>query len=198
LIKVVLFDVDGVLANGEEPFSRQLERDYGITQQMVGSFFRGSFQHCLIGSADLKQELAQHVQQWGWQGSVDEFVDYWFRCEHCINEPLVEEVQQMRQRGIPCYLATDQEKYRTAYILDHMGFANAFDGMFSSAHIGYTKRDQRFFAHILQKLHPVKATEILFWDDTPAKVATAHAAGLQAEVYHDFAAFMEKMKQYCF
>jgi putative hydrolase of the HAD superfamily len=195
LIKVVLFDVDGVLADGGM-FSQHLERDYGITQQMVGPFFKGSFQQCLVGSADLKQELVQHLQQWGWQGSVDEFVDYWFRSEHSINEPLVQAVQQMRQSGLRCYLATDQEKYRTAYILDHMGFANSFDGMFSSAHIGYTKRDQRFFAHILQALPDVKATEILFWDDTPAKVESARAADLQAEVYHDFASFMEKMKQY--
>jgi len=196
LIKVVLFDVDGVLANGE-PFSRHLERDYGITQQRVGAFFGGSFQQCLVGNADLKQELVQHIQQWGWQGSVDEFVDYWFRSEHCINEPLVQAVQQMRQRGLRCYLATDQEKYRTAYILDHMGFANAFDGIFSSAHVGYTKRDPRFFEHILQTLHPVKATEILFWDDTPAKVEVARSAGIQAEMYHDFTSFTEKMSHYC-
>jgi len=195
LIKAVLFDVDGVLANGAL-FSQHLELDYGITQQMVSPFFQGRFQQCLVGSADLKQELAQHVAQWGWPGSVDEFVDYWFQCEHVINEPLLQVAQQLRQRGLRCYLATDQEKYRTAYILDQMGFADSFDGMFSSAHIGYTKRDQRFFAHILQALHPVKATEILFWDDTPTKVESARSAGIHAEVYSDFTDFTEKMKQY--
>lgn len=195
MIKVVLFDVDGVLANGAL-FSQHLELDYGITQQMISPFFRDRFQQCLVGSADLKQELVQYIEQWGWQGSVDEFVDYWFRCEHSINEPLVQAVQKLRRRGLRCYLATDQEKYRTAYILDQMGFARSFDGMFSSAHIGYTKRDSRFFAHILQALQPVEATEILFWDDTPAKVESARSAGIQAEVYDDFTSLMEKMKHY--
>ncbi len=129
MIKVVLFDVDGVLATGK-PFSQHLAHDYGITQEMVVPFFRGRFLECLVGNANLKQELIEYLGQWGWQGTVDEFVDYWFRSEHCIDEPLVHEVQQLRQRGIRCYIATNQEKYRTAYLLEEMGFANAFDGIF--------------------------------------------------------------------
>jgi len=35
------------------------------------------------------------------------------------------------------YLATNQEKYRTAYLLDQMGFGRQFDGIFSSAYVGY-------------------------------------------------------------
>jgi putative hydrolase of the HAD superfamily len=194
VIKVVLFDVDGVLANGE-PFSRCLERDYGITQQIVRPFFQGCFRECLVGNADLKEELAPLLPEWGWQGSVDDFLEYWFRSEHNINEPLMQEVQRLRQHGMRCYIATDQEKYRTAYLLEHMGFADAFDGIFSSAHIGYIKHDTRFFQSVLQALQGINTDEILFWDDTPGKVETARNAGLQAEVYHDFADFTEKMER---
>ncbi len=194
MIKVVLFDVDGVLANGG-PFSRELERDYGITLQTTRPFFQGRFRECLVGNADLKEELAYVLPAWGWQGSVDEFLTYWFCSEHNINEPLMQEVQRLRRRGLPCYIATDQEKYRTAYLLEHMGFADAFDGIFSSAHVGYIKHDTRFFQSVLQTLQDIHAHEILFWDDTPSKVETARSAGLQAEVYHDFADFTEKMER---
>ncbi len=59
IIKALLFDVDGVLVNGE-PFSALLARDYGITLEMMASFFRGPFSACLIGRANLKEELARH------------------------------------------------------------------------------------------------------------------------------------------
>jgi putative hydrolase of the HAD superfamily len=195
VIKVVLFDVDGVLANGE-PFSQHLARDYGITSEMTSSFFNGRFLECLVGNADLKQELVDHLHQWGWQGSVEEFVSYWFGCEHSIDEPLVASIQRLRQQGIRCYLATNQEKYRTSYILNQMGFAGLFDGIFSSAHLGCLKNDQAFFEHVLLSLPNVKADDMLFWDDSFGNVATAKAVGLQAERYHDFADFEKKIQRY--
>lgn len=195
MLKVVLFDVDGVLANGT-PFSHQLERDYGITTAMTAPFFNGKFLECLVGSADMKQELTSHLQQWNWPGSVDSFINYWFTSEHVINVPLVSYAQQLRQQSIPCYLATMQEKYRTAYILEQMGFAHKFDGMFSSAHIGYMKSDPQFFAHIVHALAGIQPQDILFWDDSSRNVETARKAGLSAKVYTDFSAFKEKMQRY--
>ncbi|MDQ2906020.1 MAG: HAD-IA family hydrolase [Ktedonobacteraceae bacterium] len=192
MIRIVLFDVDGVLANGE-PFSKRLARDYEITLDMTAPFFQGPFTACLTGNADLKQELASYLHQWGWPHSVDAFADYWFSSEHAIDEPLVNLVQRLRQQGTRCYLATNQERYRTEYILTHMGFAAKFDGMFSSAHVGHTKHTTAFFEHVLRELGDVQPQEVLFWDDTPAIVATARQAGLHAEVYHNFADFEEKM-----
>jgi len=193
--KVALFDVDGVLVNGE-PFSTHLARDYGISTEKTAPFFRGRFLECLVGRADLKEELITYVPLWGWQGSADGFVDYWFRCEHNINEPLVHAVQQLRQQGIRCYMATNQEKYRTAYILEQMGLGEKFDGIFSSAYIGYMKHETAFFEHILQELNGIEAETIIFWDDSSGNIATAKKMGLRAELYHDFADFEEKMKRY--
>lgn len=193
MIRVLLFDVDGVLANGEQ-FGKRLARDYGITAEMTAPFFSGPFLKCLVGNADLKQELTSELAQWGWQGSVEEFLHYWFTSEHVIDEPLVNNVQQFRQQGIRCYLATNQEQHRTTYILHEMGFADTFDGIFSSAYIGYMKHDRAFFEAVLHELDGVKAEEILFWDDSPGNIATAREAGLQAELYSSFGDFQEKVQ----
>ncbi len=195
MIRVLLFDVDGVLANGEL-FSKRLAREYGITTEMTAPFFSGPFLQCLVGNADLKEELGDHLKQWGWQDSLDAFLRYWFSSEHVIDEPLVSMVQQLRQRGIRCYLATNQERHRTAYILHEMGFANAFDGMFSSAYIGFMKHDTAFFEAVLRELDGVKAGEMLFWDDSPGNVATAQEVGLHAEVYRGFEDFQRQLRQY--
>jgi putative hydrolase of the HAD superfamily len=195
MIKTLLLDVDGVLVRGG-PFSYHLERDYGITREQIGVFFKNAFPACLIGNADLKQELIPYLQQWGWQKSVDEFLQYWFVSEHTIDEPLVERVQQIRLQRIPCYLATNQEQYRTAYILNQMGFATLFDGIFSSNYVKSTKPQLAFFEHILHELSTISASDILFWDDSSANIAAAKQAGLQAELYKDFTDFQHKMGYY--
>jgi putative hydrolase of the HAD superfamily len=190
MIKTILFDVDGVLVRGE-PFSYYLERDYGISREKTRAFFKTIFPDCLIGNADLKQELIAHLQQWGWHKPVDEFLQYWFVSEHNIDEALVEHVQQLRQQGIPCYLATNQERYRTAYILEQMGFADKFDGIFSSAHIGYMKPQAAFFEQVIRELGNISTHDILFWDDSPGNIAAAREVGLQAELYTNFADFQQ-------
>jgi len=192
LIKTILFDVDGVLATGE-PFSAYLAREHGITKEMTAAFFAGPFLECLVGRADLKQAIAGYLPQWGWRWSLEEFIGRWFDYEHQVNEPLIEVIQRLRRQGIPCYLATNQEKYRTAYILNEMGFADKSDGIFSSAHIGYMKHHPAFFEAVLQQLADIQAKDVLFWDDSPVNIATAREVGMQAELYQNFTDFMQKL-----
>ncbi|HLZ61951.1 MAG TPA: HAD-IA family hydrolase [Ktedonosporobacter sp.] len=195
MLKAMLFDVDGVLAVSE-PWKNKLEREHSISSEMTRMFYREGTFSALVGKADLKEEIAPYLPQWGWPHSVDDFLDYWFSAEDHRNEPLLAFIQQQRQKGIPCYLATMQEQYRTTYILEQMGFASQFDGMFSSCTIGHPKHEPAFFQHILRKLAPIQANEILFWDDTPRNVAIAREAGIHAELYTEFADFQEMMRAY--
>ena len=52
MIKVVLFDVDGVLVNG--PNLRNSTK-YSELLEIKQEIFRGKFLDCLIGKADLKR-----------------------------------------------------------------------------------------------------------------------------------------------
>lgn len=194
MITTMLFDIDGVIITGEL-WSKKLARTHGIHEEVLAPFFQGPFQACLIGQADLKEELARYLPRWGWTQSVEAFLDYWFRQEHTINEQLLQVVQQLRQRGIKCYLATQQERYRTTYFLREMSFPQQFDGMFSSVDLGYMKNNPAFFETVLRKIDCSCPDEVLFWDDTPANVATARSVGMRAEVYSDFVSFLLKIQE---
>ena len=195
MIKALLLDADGVLINGEM-FSKQLERDYGISTKTVEPFFTGPFLDCLIGKADLKKILPPFLDKWGWQKSVDDFLDYWFQAEHKLDEKLIQYIQALRARGIKCYVATNQEKHRAQYMLKQMGFEKSFDKVYASAHIGYKKPDFEFYKKVVKDIGIVTKVEVLFWDDSEKKVAGARKFGILGEVYTSFKDFKSTMLKY--
>jgi len=195
MIKIVIFDADGLITN-QERFSIALERDYGISVEKTLPFFNGVFQECLVGNADLKETISPYLADWGWTKGLDAFIEYWFEREHKINSELVEYIQGLRHKGILCFLATNNERYRFEYMLNKMGFKNSFDKTYSSAHLGHKKPNQEFFLKIFTDLKNIKKKEILFWDDRARHIQGAKDFGIHTELYTSFEDFKEKMKQY--
>ena len=58
-----------------------------------------------------------------------------------------------------------------------LGLPARFDQIFNSAAIGYIKPDRRVFGQVLDKLG-LPATDVLFTDDSPTKLAGADALGM--------------------
>jgi len=192
MITTLILDADGVLINGES-FSETLARDYDVDHDKEKEFFTTKFQDCLIGKADLKESVTPYLASFGWKGTADEFLDYWFRAGHALNEEFITYVQKLRKSGIRVVLATNQEKYRTQYMLEHMGFAEAFDKVYSSAHLGLKKPAVEFFAKVVDDMG-VPKDEVLFWDDDQRNIDGAVEYGIHAEFYRDYESFLESMK----
>lgn len=195
MIKVVIFDADGVAIIGEK-FSNNLARDFGITTEITKSFFTGPFQDCRIGRADLKEVITPYLGGWGWKGSVEELLEYWFKSEHKINQDLIDYVRELRGRGIQCFLATNQEKYRTQYMLNEMDFAKIFDRLYVSSELGVLKTNPEFYAKIIEDLGDIDKKEILFWDDDPKHIEVAKNYGILGEAYTSFADCRKKTESY--
>lgn len=188
MIKVLLFDCDGVIIIGPM-FSERYSREFGISIEKMLPFFRNEFQLCLTGKSDLKIELKKYLNQWSWSKSADKLVKYWLK-DDILNQELIQEIQKLRKRGIRCYLVTNQDKYRTEYLSKTLGFHYLFDNVFSSAQIGYTKPHARFFKEIFKQirgdLKNLKKHEVLLFDDEMKNVKAAKEIGFQARRYKDF------------
>ena len=197
-IKVVVFDADGVVINSPDYFSVQYQKEFGVSNDVMLPFFKGRFNDCLIGKADLKEELKSLLNDWKWQGTVDELLDYWFKAEHYIDERIVAEIERLRKNGIKCYLGTKQEKHRTHYLKKDMGFNEIFDKIYSSAEIGFKKPDKKFFEFIyddLNKTGGIRPEEIMFWDDEEININSAKELGWQGYLYTNFEEFHKIISQ---
>ncbi|MBI2355633.1 MAG: HAD hydrolase-like protein [Candidatus Doudnabacteria bacterium] len=195
MMKAVLFDADGMVINKPRRFSAVLSEEYGIPIEKVTEFFDAEFYPILIGKADLKEKIAKYLLLWGWRGTVDEFLLYWFRAEHYIDERVVGDIQRLKQAGIKCYMVTDNEKYRTEYMENQMNFAGLFEKVFSSSRLGADKPNVEFWKKVLDDVRePVES--ILIWDDEEKNLASARQLGLRAELYTGYENFKARMVEY--
>lgn len=185
-IKVVLFDVDGVIVISEM-FSSQYGKKFNVSSEEMNPFFRNEFQECLVGNKDVLDLLDPWLPKWQWTGTKHEFLEYWFDLENNVDSRILEVVNKLQQYGIQCFVATNQEKHRTKYMRTMMNFESLFDGVFSSVEIGHKKPDEGFYRHILKTLpNQPKPHEILFFDDSIGHVEGAKKVGIQAFHYTDF------------
>lgn len=196
MIKVILFDADGVLIPKKWVFSQILETEHGITRQTTSAFFSGIFQDCLVGKADLKESISPFLPAWGWEKSVDEFLNYWFTSEHVLNKELLDYIQTLKKKGVKCYVATNNEVYRVRYMTDKMGFSQSFEQIFASSSLGFKKPDREFFQAIMKNLKGVRRSEVLLWDDSLEHVEAAKKFGFKAEIYTSFEDLRLKTDKY--
>ncbi len=194
-IRAVCLDADGVVVNPQMQFSKLLAAKHGISPEKTRDFFRGAFNDCLVDRTDLKEILSPFLQQWGWEGSVREFIDLWLATDHVIDRQVVDLAQALRQKGILCCLATSQERNRAGYMRVEMGFGELFDYLFFSCEIGFQKPDPRFYQHI-EGVLGLGGGAVLFWDDSRKNVEAARELGWNAEIYTGFAEFAAVTKQY--
>lgn len=183
MIKVIIFDADGVLVHGKRKFSITLAKKHGISLETTLPFFTGPFQECLAGNSDLKKIILPYLKKWGWDKGADVLLNYWFSLESKTDKELIKYIKELRKKGIECLLATNNEKYRFQYMMDKMGFMNIFDKTYASAHLGHKKPDQKFFEKIYKKLKNISKKEILFVDDSVENIEGAKKFGIHAELY---------------
>ena len=190
-IKSILFDADGVVINSEM-FSSKYQKEFGISPEEFLDFFNGEFNDCIVGKADLTELIKPWLSKWKWKGTVEEFLKFWFEAENNLDDGMIDMIKKLREKGIKCYLATNQEKHRTKYLKDNMGFEELFDKVFSSADIGYRKPEKEFYELVLNEIkkeYNISPHEIMFFDDSKENIDSAKKLNINANLYKNFKDF---------
>jgi len=180
--KAILFDADGVVLTKQPYFSLEIARENNIPYDEIEPFYKNELRLCQVGKADMKEELAKYLPKWKWQGSVDEFLNRWFTADVHPDAEVLAFVDAMRAKGIPCYLASDQEKYRGEYIRTAADVGKHFDGTFFSFEVGHSKSTPQYFEKVLATLGLAPA-DVIFWDDDEKNVDVAKSLCLDARFW---------------
>lgn len=178
-MKVLLLDADGVLLQSGELFSERFAREYEVPTEAILPFFRGPYADCQAGSKDLKEELVPFLESWGWEGSVEEFLDYWF--EDTVIDPEINELfATCRESGIACYMASNNEHYRARHIEAVLG--TQLEGYFFSADLKLKKDNPAYFETVLDQLG-LPASDVGFVNNEAKNIEAAAEVGLEAKLY---------------
>lgn len=194
--KVILFDADGVLTLPEELFSVVYSKSRGLKAESFEKFFKTEWSDFVTGKRDLKEHIRDNPSLWQWDKTPDELVNYWLKTEDIRNDEMIKLVKSLRSTGVPCYLATEQEKYRGNYMRDVM-FKDLFDGYFLTSEIGIKKSDPKFFEYTVKELtsrHGLSSpADIVFFDDSKPKVDAAKSAGLTGHLFTGIANLRQEL-----
>jgi putative hydrolase of the HAD superfamily len=101
-------------------------------------------------------------------------------------------VDTLKRMGFRVCMFSDQSHWLDD-LNDRHGFFTHFDRIFSSYHMGKSKKDVATFRHVLDTLE-ARPSSVLFIDDHHPNIERARDAGLAAIHYRDRASFMEELR----
>jgi putative hydrolase of the HAD superfamily len=182
-IKDIYIDVDGVLVLGER-FSSRYCKEFDIKLENMDEFFSKSMPYCVIGRADLEEELEQHLKKWSWHGTAKELVNYWLHAPEETNHELIKLLNQLIHQGIRIFVVTQQEANRANHLRRILGEELAYTGFFSSHIIGHHKKDPQFYQSLL-RITQSEADKVLFIDDDIENIQAANTLNIQTEHFQN-------------
>ncbi|SJZ50134.1 putative hydrolase of the HAD superfamily [Enhydrobacter aerosaccus] len=188
---VLVLDIDGVVSLAQpgspRPWYATLQEDWGLSHddELAPEFFlKPEFLEVLRGRLDLYVALHGYFESKGLADRLEEFVAYWFEKDAVIDRQVLEMADAWRERtGGRCFIASNQEHHRIAYLRDAAGLGAHFDEIIYSAALGVCKPDRVFFTNAQARMGVTVAQSILFVDDRAANVDAARMCGWRAMLY---------------
>jgi len=153
-LKVIVFDVDGVLihskdVNGKYLWSKNIHIDLGITEDQISKIYSANWTLVMKGLLSTQQHLENIFKELNITLSVNEFIEYWLSHDFYINTEIIPIIKSIK--GSRCYIGTNQDSHRTTFLQEKL--TPYFDGFFSSYQIGAIKPELKFFKYIESNLN---------------------------------------------
>ena len=178
----VLFDADGVIQGPSNGRVAELTAWGGSRADEFLLAVSAADTSCLTGD-DFGAAMREVLRQFEITAPLEEVIDPRFWIE--ARQPMLDAVRAVRDLGLYCGLATNQQNLRGTYMRSSLGFETIFDEQFYSFELGYAKPDVGYFQAIMDRIG-VAPHRVLFIDDLEDNVAGAREIGIYSELFpHD-------------
>lgn len=183
-IRLVLFDLDGVVRHFDPENVATIEREHGLA---IGSIEARAF-----APTHLEQVTTGAISRAEWIRRVGEELGNpvaagaWGSQPFRADGEVLQLADELRARGIRTAILTNGTDTIPEEV-ESLGLDSHFEAVFNSAEIGWTKPDERAFRHVIEAMG-VEPTEVFFTDDSAAKLGGADALGM---VVHHFVGLEE-------
>lgn len=179
MIRVVLFDLDGVIRHFDPSHIMEIESRHRLpggvlSQAAFGDPLLTAVTTGKITRAEWVRTIGERVGSAAAAAEWSQLVPTVDRNVLCISDAL-------RRRGLITAVLTNG----TDTIADEMaesGIGQHFDAVFNSAEIGYAKPDPRSFSYVLNALG-CPAGEVFFTDDSQKKLVGARELGMVTHLF---------------
>jgi len=192
-IKALLLDVESVLLQRPQPcFFDTLEERYGID---VGDFFQTTYQQCLRGNGCFETILQHRLLEWGWVGTVEDFLHDWFLSESNVQYDIL---LLLLRCPVLIFFISDNTECRMRHLLERRSLGKICRDSFFSCSIGYCKSDDEYWEFVLRQLVilDISPNNILCFDGHSDVVETACEFGLHAYGFQDIPRFQRQLLEY--
>ena len=134
----------------------------------------------MLTGADFGAAMREVLRQFEIAAPLEDVIDRQFWIE--VRQPMLAAVRAVRDLGLRCGLATNQQNLRGAYMRNSLGFEKIFDEQFYSFEIGSAKPEAGYFRTIMDRID-VAPDRVLFIDDHDGNVAGAREIGIHSELF---------------
>lgn len=186
MIKLIIFDLDGVIIRGEF-FSTRFEKAYNVPSSEVFEV--------------LKKEILDpakptpcfpiwkiYLKKWNIKLSEDQFWHFWFSEDGQVDQDIIKLIKSIRDQ-VKTVLLSDNFKERVDWLYKTYDFWPYFDKICFSAEIGYPKKSEIAFKQILDYFN-LPPEQVLIIDDSDSVLSLAKELKINTHKFEDY----EKLK----